>query len=61
MLNMFLFNRYCLQMNSIVNVSQPLYGQLLEVQKKDDSNSTVSADTQATQKVMSMFDDLGKF
>ena len=39
-------------MNSIINISQPLYGQLLEVQKKDNSNSNVSAETQPTQKVI---------
>ncbi|CAK8697490.1 unnamed protein product [Clavelina lepadiformis] len=41
---------YCLQVNSVVDVSQPLYGQLQQMKSLDNSNSLVSAETQATQK-----------
>nr|CAB3265609.1 recQ-mediated genome instability protein 1 [Phallusia mammillata] len=41
---------FCLQINSIVDVSQPLYGQLLQIQNRDNPNSRVSAETQVTQK-----------
>ena len=44
--------RYSLQLTSVVDVSQPFYGQLLQVQKKDNSNTMVSAETQFTQKVI---------
>jgi len=38
-------------MNSVIDISQPFYGQLLQIQKKDTPNTTVTAETQFTQKV----------
>jgi len=52
------YDSYCVQMVSVLDVSQPLYGQLLQVQNLDNSNSSVSAETQPTQKVTDFEDFL---
>ncbi|KPP61826.1 recQ-mediated genome instability protein 1-like [Scleropages formosus] len=41
---------YCLQMDSVVDISQPAYSQLQQWRRKDCSNDSVSAVTQATQR-----------
>nr|XP_023658830.1 recQ-mediated genome instability protein 1 [Paramormyrops kingsleyae]XP_023658831.1 recQ-mediated genome instability protein 1 [Paramormyrops kingsleyae] len=41
---------YCLQMDSVLDISQPAYSQLQQWKGKECSNDTVSADTQATQR-----------
>ncbi|XP_048845671.1 recQ-mediated genome instability protein 1 [Brienomyrus brachyistius] len=41
---------YCLQMDSVLDISQPAYSQLQQWRGKECSNDTVSADTQATQR-----------
>ncbi|XP_078494524.1 recQ-mediated genome instability protein 1 [Ciona intestinalis] len=42
--------KYCLQINSLLDISQSAHSQLLKLQNKENSNTTVSAETQATQK-----------
>nr|XP_002131585.1 recQ-mediated genome instability protein 1 [Ciona intestinalis] len=42
--------KYCLQINSLLDISQSAHSQLLKLQNKDNSNTAVSAETQATQK-----------
>nr|XP_039263960.1 recQ-mediated genome instability protein 1-like [Styela clava] len=41
---------YCVQIDNVLDVSQPKYSQLLQRQNKENSNMFVCAETQATQK-----------
>lgn len=41
---------FCLQINRILDVSQPKYSQLQEIQNKENANNFITAETQTTQK-----------